>query len=60
MALAPQYTFMPAPAYKISKAAVNMLTVQYALEYGKEGFSFMALSPGVGYTLSPLLILQDS
>ncbi|RDW81035.1 SDR family oxidoreductase [Aspergillus mulundensis] len=36
----------PAPAYKITKAAMNALTVQYALDYEKEGFTFMALSPG--------------
>lgn len=39
--------YLPAPAYKISKAAMNSLTVQYALDYEKEGFTFMALSPGV-------------
>ncbi|KAL8780239.1 MAG: hypothetical protein Q9213_006561 [Squamulea squamosa] len=38
--------YLPAPAYKISKAAMNSLTVQYALDYEKEGFTFMALSPG--------------
>lgn len=26
---------------------MNSLTVQYALDYEKEGFTFMALSPGV-------------
>jgi NAD(P)-dependent dehydrogenase (short-subunit alcohol dehydrogenase family) len=36
-----------APAYKITKAALNMLTVQYALEYEKEGFIIFAVSPGV-------------
>jgi NAD(P)-dependent dehydrogenase (short-subunit alcohol dehydrogenase family) len=36
-----------APAYKITKAALNMLTVQYALEYEKEGFIIFAISPGV-------------
>ncbi|KAB8077393.1 short chain oxidoreductase [Aspergillus leporis] len=36
------------PAYKILKAAMNSLTVQYALEYEKEGFTFMADSPGLG------------
>ncbi|KAL8989987.1 MAG: hypothetical protein Q9169_008235, partial [Polycauliona sp. 2 TL-2023] len=41
-----QAHFLPAPAYKISKAAMNALTVQYALDYEKEGFTFMALSPG--------------
>ncbi|KAL8746434.1 MAG: hypothetical protein Q9190_001531 [Brigantiaea leucoxantha] len=38
--------YLPAPAYKISKAAMNSLTVQYALDFEKEGFTFMALSPG--------------
>ncbi|KAL8765506.1 MAG: hypothetical protein Q9209_007440 [Squamulea sp. 1 TL-2023] len=38
--------YLPAPAYKISKAAMNSLTVQYALDYEKEGFTFMAISPG--------------
>ncbi|KAM4065218.1 short chain dehydrogenase [Hirsutella rhossiliensis] len=37
---------LPAPAYKISKAALNALTVQYALDHEKEGFSFIALCPG--------------
>ncbi|KAI7155833.1 hypothetical protein KC349_g6677 [Hortaea werneckii] len=46
LALAPAYTFMPAPAYKISKAALNALTVQYALHFGAKGYSFMALCPG--------------
>ncbi|KAJ5667691.1 Short-chain dehydrogenase/reductase SDR [Penicillium maclennaniae] len=34
------------PAYKISKAALNMLSVQYAQEYAEEGFTFLAVSPG--------------
>ncbi|KAL8645078.1 MAG: hypothetical protein Q9226_007464 [Calogaya cf. arnoldii] len=38
--------YLPAPAYKISKAAMHSLTVQYALDFEKEGFTFMALSPG--------------
>lgn len=53
--IAPHIHFMPAPAYKISKAAMNALTVQYALDHGKEGFSFMALCPGV---CAKLLFLQ--
>lgn len=28
-----------------------MLTVQYAMEYKNEGFTFLALSPGVGISL---------
>ena len=46
--------YLPAPAYKISKAAMNALTVQYALDYEKEGFTFMALCPGVCTLLVPL------
>ena len=41
--------YLPAPAYKISKAAMNSLTVQYALDFEKEGFTFVALSPGVRF-----------
>ncbi|KAI1176630.1 NAD(P)-binding protein [Nemania sp. FL0916] len=37
---------VPCPAYKVSKAAMGALTVQYALEYENEGFSFIALCPG--------------
>ncbi|KAL9111593.1 MAG: hypothetical protein Q9227_004081 [Pyrenula ochraceoflavens] len=46
IALARASAALPAPAYKITKAAMNALTVQYALEYEKEGFTFMALCPG--------------
>lgn len=35
------------PAYKISKAALNALTVQYALSYEGEGFTILAVNPGV-------------
>lgn len=34
------------PSYKITKAALNMLTAQYALQYGDEGFAVTAISPG--------------
>ncbi|PYI27466.1 putative short chain-type dehydrogenase [Aspergillus indologenus CBS 114.80] len=34
------------PAYKVSKAALNALTVQYALSYEADGFVFMAVHPG--------------
>lgn len=40
-------TYAPCPAYKISKAALNALTVQYALSYEDEGFTFLAVNPGV-------------
>ena len=42
-----KYPFAPTPAYKISKAAVNMLTKQWALDFAKEGFTFITTSPGV-------------
>ena len=35
------------PAYKVTKAAQNMLTVQYAQQYEAEGFTIVAVSPGV-------------
>ncbi|KAI0830941.1 NAD(P)-binding protein [Hypoxylon sp. FL0890] len=44
--LARKAHYFPAPAYKISKAAMNSLTAQYALDYEKEGFTFMSLCPG--------------
>jgi NAD(P)-dependent dehydrogenase (short-subunit alcohol dehydrogenase family) len=47
IALAPAYSFMPAPAYKLSQAAVHPLTVQYSLDYEKQNFAFIAISPGV-------------
>lgn len=34
------------PAYKISKAALNMLTVQYAAELAANDFTVFAISPG--------------
>jgi hypothetical protein len=41
MALTGKFSF-PTPAYKISKATLNMLTV---LAFAKEGFTFVALTP---------------
>ncbi|OQE46554.1 hypothetical protein PENCOP_c001G01672 [Penicillium coprophilum] len=34
------------PAYKTSKAALNMLTAQYAQQYARDGFTVLAISPG--------------
>lgn len=47
ISLSQQSHSMPGPAYKITKAALNMLTAQYAHTYAKEGFVIFALSPGV-------------
>ena len=35
------------PAYKVSKAALNMLTVQYAQLLEKDDFTVVAITPGV-------------
>ena len=43
---------LPSPAYKISKVALNMLTMQYALAFAKKGFTFVALCLGVSYWVS--------
>ncbi|KAI1616527.1 short-chain dehydrogenase-like protein [Exophiala viscosa] len=43
---APKYKWAPFPAYKISKTALNMLTVQWAQEYAEEGFTVFAVTPG--------------
>jgi NAD(P)-dependent dehydrogenase (short-subunit alcohol dehydrogenase family) len=45
--MTPKYSTMAVPAYKVSKAALNMLAVQYAQLYTGEGFTFPAVSPGV-------------
>ncbi|PVH93919.1 short-chain dehydrogenase-like protein [Periconia macrospinosa] len=43
---APKYKLTPTPAYKIAKAALNMLTVQWHLAKYEEGFSVITLQPG--------------
>ncbi|KAK2763874.1 hypothetical protein FQN54_009492 [Arachnomyces sp. PD_36] len=44
--MAPTYQVFPVPAYKVSKAALNMLTVQYAQSFADQGFTFLTVSPG--------------
>ncbi|KAJ5878389.1 hypothetical protein N7455_001854 [Penicillium solitum] len=46
IAMADAFRPLLSPAYKISKAALNMLTVQYAQQYANDGFTFLAISPG--------------
>ncbi|RAK97341.1 SDR family oxidoreductase [Aspergillus ibericus CBS 121593] len=46
MTRAAEVTYAPCPAYKISKAALNALTVQYAMSYQDQGYIFLAISPG--------------
>lgn len=56
------YTWAPTPAYKITKAALNMLTIQYAQDFAKEGVTFLAISPGVshGLFLEPVSLEMDN
>ena len=51
MALARDFAYAPAPAYKVSKAALNMLTVLYAMDLEEEGFTVVCISPGVSFSL---------
>ncbi|KAK7976532.1 hypothetical protein PG989_014995 [Apiospora arundinis] len=37
---------VPAPAYKVTKAALNMLTLQWGREYRNKGFTIFGVSPG--------------
>ncbi|KAI4723287.1 NAD(P)-binding protein [Aureobasidium sp. EXF-10727] len=37
---------MPTDAYIISKATLNMLTLRWAHQYSKDGFTILAVSPG--------------
>ncbi|QDS70776.1 hypothetical protein FKW77_004054 [Venturia effusa] len=46
MALSDVFSFAPGAAYKVSKAALNMLTRQYALAFSEDGITFIAISPG--------------
>lgn len=50
--IASRYAIFPAPAYKVSKAALNMLTVQYAQSFADQGFTFLTISPGVSILFS--------
>lgn len=40
------YSFSPTQAYKITKAAMNMLTAQWAMALESEGFTVLAITPG--------------
>lgn len=47
MTLSAMGNFQPTPAYKVSKTAVNMLTVQWAESLESDGFAVLAICPGV-------------
>lgn len=55
---------LPAPAYKVTKAALNMLTLQWGMEYRDKGFTIFGVSPGVSDLLAstcafPSAVLGD-
>ncbi|EHA22360.1 hypothetical protein ASPNIDRAFT_51025 [Aspergillus niger ATCC 1015] len=57
--LQPTYRAMPTPSYKISKAALNMLTVLYSQELEAEGFTVFCVSPGVSRPILPEWLKTD-
>ncbi|KFY42559.1 hypothetical protein V494_02359 [Pseudogymnoascus sp. VKM F-4513 (FW-928)] len=46
LSLAEPFGIFPLPAYKVSKAALNALTVQWALALASEGFVVSGINPG--------------
>ena len=56
IAMSPGHRFN-CEAYKVSKSALNALTVEYAAQFAHEGLVFVAISPGVS---SPYLFCNFS
>lgn len=54
---------MNANAYKISKTGLNMLNKIFALDLASEGFTFLAISPGVSIgppvTMDSMLLIKS-
>ncbi|KAJ6601253.1 hypothetical protein DFH09DRAFT_1355441 [Mycena vulgaris] len=46
-------------SYSISKAALNMVVAKYAAQFKDEGFTFLAISPGLVNTAVPRPTLQQ-
>lgn len=57
--MAPVFNFQPTPAYKVSKAALNMLTVQYAQAFAEDGLVFVAVCPGASCSFIMLVSCTD-
>lgn len=47
-ALSEKFSAYPFITYKVSKVALNALTIQWAQALASEGFVVIALNPGVG------------
>lgn len=52
MTLAPALASFPVLGYKVSKTALHMLSLQWALALAEEGFVVVTLDPGV--SIDPL------
>lgn len=46
IAMKDYFGLAPCPSYKISKAALNMLTMQHSMDLAPRGFTVFAVSPG--------------
>jgi NAD(P)-dependent dehydrogenase (short-subunit alcohol dehydrogenase family) len=46
----------PVPGYKVAKAALNALTVQWAYALADEGFVVVCLNPGVSVLVFTIFI----
>jgi NAD(P)-dependent dehydrogenase (short-subunit alcohol dehydrogenase family) len=58
LTLAEHFSIFPLPAYKISKAALNALTIQWAHALSGEGFVVTAINPGVSVSLLLLFCVK--
>lgn len=50
---APKFAAAKVESYKVSKAALNMLNQQWAMQYADAGFTFLLVSPGVSHVIRP-------
>lgn len=55
MTLSAMGKFQPTPAYKVSKTALNMLTVQWAESLESDSFTVLAICPGVSVCSSHVI-----
>jgi len=49
LAMTELFSLYPLPAYKVSKAALNALTIQWAQALVAEHFVVASVNPGVGF-----------
>jgi len=54
--LAEAFSKFPLPVYKVSKTALNALTIQWAEALSSEGFVVTSINPGVSNSIAILAI----